>query len=117
MIRILAPAMLALAPVAAQAGEPPALSLEQQTALRCSAAFAIVSTLQGHGGAQEYPPLGERGREYFVRASARIMDEAGLDRPAISAALQAEAEGLANTPGRLEQVMPSCLALLDLSGV
>lgn len=116
MIRVFPMAALALVPLAAQAATPQ-LSLEQQTALRCSAAFAIVSTLQEHGGAREYPQLGERAREYFVRSSARIMDDTGIDRAGLTAVMQAEAESLANNPGQLEQVMPACLSLLDLAGL
>lgn len=93
------------------------LSLEQRTALRCSAAFAIVSTAQEQGGVSEYPSLDQRAREFFVRSSARIMDEAGLDRAGITALMQAEAQDLVGTPGRLDAVMPACLALLDASGL
>ena len=47
-----------------------------------SAAFALVANRQESGdpSVQQYPPLKERGGEFFVRASARVMDEAGLDR-------------------------------------
>lgn len=108
---------LGFATAATAAAPAPDLSLEQRTALRCSAAFAIVSTVQEQGGAKEYPPLSARGQEFFVRSSARVMDEAQLDRAGITAVMQAEAEDLANTPGRLTAVMPACLALLEASGV
>lgn len=108
---------LGLATVATAAAPAPDLSLEQRTALRCSAAFAIVSAVQEKGGAKEYPPLGGRGQEFFVRSSARVMDEAQLDRAGITAVMQFEAEDLANTPGRLDAIMPACLSLLDASGV
>ena len=55
--------------------------------------------------------LAERGREFFVRASAQVMDEAGLDREQISAALSAEAQDLWDS-GSLAEVMPVCLGLL-----
>jgi hypothetical protein len=93
------------------------LSLEQRTALRCSAAFAIVSTAQEQGGASDYPRLDRRAREFFVRSSARVMDEAGLDREGITALMEAEAQDLVGTPGRIDAVMPACLALLDASGL
>ncbi|MEZ5697034.1 MAG: hypothetical protein R3E18_11550 [Sphingomonadaceae bacterium] len=119
MIRILTTialsALLAGTPALAQPAQP--LSLEHRTALRCSAAFAIVATLQQQGGAKEYPAMAERGREYFVRANARVMEETGMDRAAVSAQLKAEAQDLAGDPARLEAVMPACLLLLNSSGI
>jgi len=100
------------------AGPAPELSLEHRMMLRCSAAFALVAYRQGTGDAEadRYPPLKERGSEYFVRASARVMEEAGLDRAAISAALQAEAHALAQRDA-LDAVMPVCLSVLDAAGL
>ena len=111
-------AVLLAAGVAAQdtPRPEPSLSMEQRTALRCSAAFAIVSTLQARGEATEYPALGKRGREFFVRSAARIMDEAGLTRADLGAAMQGEALAL-SSDGALERTMPACLLLLDASGV
>jgi hypothetical protein len=86
--------------------------------LRCSAAFAIVAKRQEAGDAQAkaWPPLAQRGSEFFVRASARVMDEAQLDQAGIAAALTAEARML--TQGNeLEKIMPGCLATLDASGL
>ena len=84
MIRIaIAAASLFLAvPAWAQAApvEPAPLSLQQSTALRCSAAFALGAALQNRGEATTWPPLAARGREFFVRALARLMDDAGLTR-------------------------------------
>ena len=45
------------------------------------------------------------------------MDEAGLDREGITALMEAEAQDLVGTPGRIDAVMPACLALLDASGL
>nr|WP_240048848.1 hypothetical protein [Parerythrobacter lutipelagi] len=94
------------------------LSLEQQTALRCSAAFAIVADGQTRGNAKaaRFPPLGQRGREFFVRASARLMDETGMDREAVAALLSMEARKL-REDDTLEDAMPACLLLLDASGL
>ena len=104
--------------VVQSASAAPALSLQQQTSLRCAAAFALVAEGQASGGAKAlaYPPLAERGREFFVRSAARIMDEAGLDRAQISAALSTEAQKLSND-GTLDEAMPACLMLLDASGI
>ena len=100
-------ALLALVPISGQAQESPAspapsqLSLEQATLLRCSAAFAIVASEQARGveAALAYPPLQERGKEYFVRSGARLMDELGLTRESLQAMLQAEVARLQERSG------------------
>ena len=109
-------AALLAAPAAAQ--EAPRFTLEHRMLLRCSAAFALVAYRQGTGDgeAAQYPPLKERGSEYFVRASARVMEEAGLDRTAVTAALQEEARTLLQG-GTLTAVMPVCLSALEAAGL
>ena len=125
--QILFAAALLAAPVTAQdapparapsaSPAPAALSLHQRTMLRCSAAFAMLSARQAAGQATPgAPDLGTRGREFFVRASAQVMDETHADRAAIAAALKGEAQGLVGT-GRLEAVLPPCLIMLDASGL
>jgi hypothetical protein len=111
-------ACILAAPATAQVAPPRELSLEHRMMLRCSAAFALVANRQeaGDAAAQQYPPLKQRGGEYFVRASAKVMDEAGLDRPAITAALHAEA--LALVQGEtLAAIMPACLSALEATGL
>ncbi|ABC64365.1 hypothetical protein [Erythrobacter litoralis] len=97
---------------------PAALSLEQQTAIRCSAAFAILAEGQARGDPRmaPYPVLGTRGREFFVVSSARIMDETGRSRGQVAQVLQTEARSL-REEGALEATMPACLLLLDTSGL
>ena len=102
-------------PVAAQ--EPLAavpVSLEHQMLLRCSAAFALVAHRQGEGDAEAlaWPPMAQAGREFFVRATAQVMSETGLDREVTSRALSAEAQTLAED-GALARIMPACLGLLE----
>ncbi len=114
MIRIAIAFALLAAPTLAAAQTPvPQLSLDHRMLVRCSAAFAIVATGQGNGNseAMRYPDMGEHGREFFVRASAQVMDEAGLDRSQIEAALSAEAQDLRDN-GTIDEVMPVCLSLL-----
>lgn len=110
-------AMLALlaAPLSAQSGAP--LSLEHRMLLRCSAAFALVSARQDAGDAEAlaFPPLKERGREFFVRASAKVMDEARLDRATLAEAMRREAEAVME--GALGRIMPPCLDALTASGL
>ena len=98
--------------------EPPRLSTESQAHLRCSAAFALVSYGQANGNEASlaWPDVDERGREFFVRVMAQIMDETGLDREGVAELAQREAQGLLDN-GELERVMPACLAMLDASGL
>jgi len=105
-------------PPAAQQGGAQALSLEHRMLLRCSAAFALMAHRQAAGdqAAQAYPPLQQRGQEFFVRASVRVIDEAKLDREGVTAALTAEALEL-QEGNTLEQVMPACLSALDTAGL
>lgn len=116
MIRFALLFALVTAPTLAGAQSPvpaPQLSLDHRMLVRCSAAFALVATGQENGNeaALRYPDLSQRGREFFVRASAQVMDEAGLDRAQIRAALSAEAQDLWDGD-MLDQVMPVCLELL-----
>lgn len=118
-----APLALLFVPVLSSAQDQPAtspnpLSLEDRTALRCAAAFAIVANGQKRGDetALAHPPLGERGREFLVRTSARIMDETGTDRAALATILRAQAQSLWDK-GETDEVMPACLLLLEASGL
>jgi hypothetical protein len=109
---------------AARAQEPappsaePTLTLEQRMKLRCSAAFALIADRQARGdeAALRYPPLAARGREFFVRSAAAVMDEGGLDRAAINAAITREALDIV-AAGTLDEVMPACLQALAGSGL
>lgn len=96
----------------------PALSLEQTTALRCAVAFALTAEgqVRGDAAATALPPLAERGREYFVRVSARLMDDPGLSREQVSAAAHEQARTLV-TSGETPQVARACLPLLDVAGL
>ena len=121
---------LALVFFATQAAAPPApqdapaadalspLPAAQQGAIRCSAAFALVAERQRQGdeAALVYPPVGERGREFFVRTGARLMDETGMTRDAVEARLRTQA-GVILAEGSLDEIMPACLMLLDASGL
>jgi|GEM_PF-270783 len=105
------------APELSQA-KPKPLSLEDQAGLRCSAAFAIVARGQAKGAknALAYPALDQRGREFFVRTSARLMDATGMDRNGVASALEAAAQQL-RSEGGPEKIMPSCLLMLEGSGL
>lgn len=112
-LRQIAPLALAILSMPALAAPRP-LTGDEQMALRCGAAFAVVATGQARGDAamMQYPPMASRGREYFVRLSAQLMDRAGLDEAGIKAAAQREAAALARQRG-VEGMMPFCLKVLD----
>lgn len=112
-----APVLAAAAPAGSAPATQPRFTIEQQTAVRCSAAFAVVAAIQQQGGGTQYPPLAERGREFFVRTAARLMDDTGMDHGQVAQALQGEAQALVADPGKLAAVMPACLVLLDSSGI
>ena len=108
---------LAFQPAPATA-EPAPLPADQQGAIRCSAAFALIAERQRQGdeAALQYPPLADRGREFFVRSSARVMEENGLARPAIEARLRRQATTILDE-GTLDEIMPPCLLMLEASGL
>lgn len=103
--------LTALASLAAQ--DVPQLSLEQRMLVRCSAAFALAAHSQAEGDPEmaRYPDLSERGREFFVRVSARLMDETGMDREALAATMAREANSIVSE-NTLGDIMPVCLPLL-----
>jgi hypothetical protein len=115
-IRLALAALALSAPAFAQDAAPKPFSLEQQTALRCSAAFAVGATLQQHGQAGDWPPLASRGREFFVRAMAQLMDDTGRTREQVAEAVAVQAKQLSDRAA-LDAAMPPCLLLLDASGL
>jgi hypothetical protein len=121
---LLVPALLFSAlPAAAQTpAASPKLTLAQETSLRCSAAFGLIAYDQKRGapGADAFPPLAERGREFFVRTTARLMDETGSNRETVQellrvrvAELQQGAMASANPGEFTGRTVRACLPLLD----
>ena len=92
---------------------PPPLSLEHRALLRCSAAFALVSADNGAGPNAGF---GNKAREFFVRASVRIMDDTGRSREQVALALRKEAGELVRSE-TLDAALPPCLAMLETSGL
>lgn len=114
----LAPVLSAALALQAASAAPPVLSQENRALLRCSAAFALVANGQANGDAQakKWPDVTIRGREFFVRAMAQLMDATGLDRAGITALADREARALA-AGDEVGKIMPSCLLMLEASGV
>ena len=112
-------ALLAMqAPSAIPSAMPVPMTQEQRALVRCSAAIAVTAGAQAKGEerARQWPELGTRGREFFVRALAQLMDETGLDRDGIASLVDAEAKALV-TNGEVDKTMPACLLMLEASGV
>ena len=70
----------------------------------------------GREGYSEYPDMEVRGKEFFVRAAAQVMDETGMSRDQVETAIYAQVDALSD-PQVLTDVMPGCLLLLDASGI
>ena len=117
MIRLVPVLALLGAAASLHAQQPAPLSVEHRMILRCSAAFALVSHRQEMGDAKalSYPRLGPEAREYFVRAAASVMDEAGLDEEGIGAAMATEARDLVENDS-VAPVMEVCLPQLGRAG-
>ena len=116
-----AAASLALAAQPAPpATEAPQLSLEQATGLRCGVAFALVAQGQqaGDPAALAYPAMNPRGKDFFVRFMAALMEDPRFSRDLVTSLAMRETQELARGgPDALSAVMPACLQLLDLSGL
>ena len=116
--------LAAPAPLLAQLPAPAApaaavrLDLDQRLLLRCSATFALVANRQqaGEGWALAFPPMATRGREFFVLASARVIDETSIDRAGLDRLLAAEARQLVEYD-QIASMMPICLPLLEEAGL
>lgn len=115
---ILTALLLLQSPAHRAAISQPTLSAQNKALLRCSAAFAIVSRGQeaGNAAALKWPRLDQRGREFFVRSLAQLMDETGLDRDGISILVSQEAQALWDK-GEVDAIMPSCLVMLERSKI
>ncbi len=118
---LLAPLALSFMQVAsaAPAAPLPDLTLEQSGARRGWVAVGGVHNAHpaGGGGAARDTRMAQRGQEFFVRTTARLMDELGADRRTIMGLVMREHAALAETPEQLDEVMPACLMLLDAAGL
>lgn len=120
-------AFVLAAPLAAQdvpqGAEPPALTLQQQTNLRCGVAFGLVAGYQDRKDERgdAYPAMEPRGKEFFVRTTARIMEDERFTRDVVTALIGSELAYFDNGSEEgyrsIESIMPACLALLDASGI
>jgi hypothetical protein len=112
MLTFLAAVALAAAPTA-----EPTLTPPQAAALRCGVVFALGAKLQADKAplAASWPALTTRGKEYFVRVTARLMDDTGASRDTLAAMAMRQVPALSD-PAALGAAMPGCLPLLEASG-
>lgn len=103
---------------AAPPAELPRLTAEQSASIRCAAAFSLIAHGQSNGNeaALEWPAMNPRGREFFVRTAARLIDETGGSREQISQLIGREAQALVDKD-EVQAVMPACLLMLEASGL
>ena len=71
-------------------------------------------------GWERYPALGTRGREFFVRTTAQLMDQTGVSRETVVSLLkvrydelQARAARSRDPVGMVGDAARACLPLLD----
>lgn len=114
-----------LAPAPAETAAPfslDSLPLEQAATARCALAFATVSRWQRIGDArgEAYANIeASGGREFFVRAMARLMDDAGLTREGIMALAASEVNSNSTPQGgeRIAGMMPACELMKSAAGL
>ena len=113
MLTLLAALVLTASPVA----PAPVLTPPQAAALRCGVVFALGAQMQAERDpdAAGWPPLAVRGKEYFVRALAQLMDDTGASRDTLATMAGGEVPVLKKGHA-VAAAMPACLALLDASG-
>lgn len=92
------------------------------TAVRCAVVFGLIAGGQEQGSADAlaYPPMEERGREFFVQVGARLIDERGLTTEQVAGVLLDQANALIDQAqashdpeGAMRSVAEPCLVLLD----
>jgi hypothetical protein len=98
------------------------LPIEQAATARCAVAYVTINRWQKTGDARGvgYPDAEKAGgREFFVRAMARLMDDAALTRDDI-AALALDADKWNDTlegAERLKAMMPACELMKSAAGL
>lgn len=97
------------------------LPLEEAAPPRCGVVFAIVDNAQKAGDARvdEWPVMAEtNGREFFVRAMAKLMDDRKLTREQVDALVRREAQRLGSDEFRtVNQLMQPCLLMKQAAGL
>lgn len=100
--------------------EGPKLTLQQSASLRCGVVFGTITAAQDRGDedALAFPPMKERGREFFVRTMAKLMDDENLDRDQVKALVMGQIEEIVETNTTdVADEMPACMLMLEAAGL
>lgn len=132
-LTLMLPALLSLQPIVAEPlpSATPAdtpvitdlaqLPLTEAAAPRCGIVFALIEAAQqaGDSEAKQWPDLANaNGREFFVRAMAKLMEDRGLDQLAVRALAEREAVRLSNEDNRqAHALMEPCLLMKQTAGL
>lgn len=118
--------LFSLQPIASAAA-PPAITqlsqlpLEEAAAPRCGVVFAIIENAQkaGNARARQWPDMASsNGREFFVRAMARLMDDRSLDREQVAALTLRESALLSENDNKgANDLMEPCLLMKRAAGL
>lgn len=103
-------------PVPALAAAP--LTPAQEFKLHCGMVFAAIAAAQEEKDPRgnAYPPMEDRGKEYFVRAVNGAMQSTGMTMDEMKNLLMPQAQELAQKDA-LEKAAPLCLKSLEESGL
>ena len=97
------------------------LPVQEAAAPRCGVVFAVIEGQQAGGSerAKQWPDLAKNnGREFFVRAMAKLMDDRGLNRATIAQLVAREREKLAADDYKTAyQLMEPCLLMKQSAGL
>ena len=94
------------------------LPISEATPPRCGVVFAIIDRAQKEGdeNAKQWPDLADgSGREFFVRAMAKLMDDRQFTQEKISALTMREVELM--TMKQASDMMPACLLMKQSAGL
>ncbi|MEM6475521.1 MAG: hypothetical protein AAF687_05080 [Pseudomonadota bacterium] len=94
------------------------LPISEATPPRCGVVFAIIDRAQKEGdeNAKQWPDLADgSGREFFVRAMAKLMDDRKFTQEQISALTMREVELM--TMSQASEMMPACLLMKRSAGL
>ncbi len=119
-----AAALTLMSPLAAfaQAASTPAALPDLDGQVRCAALFALIAAQQTSkvAGADRFPPLAERGRDFFVSTGLRLIDERKMAPEQMQpyfmaqiAVIRTDHARAADPARQVDAEMSGCLKLLE----
>ena len=97
----------------------PELTGEERYAFDCAVTVGLLAKDQRDGvvGADHWPVVGEKEREYFVRYAAQLMDRYAIGRLQMAELVSEATSRLVPLRDQREEALPACLALIEASGL